>query len=262
MIQHFQYTVAELVPFIDWVYFFHAWQVKEHTEQGAELKADALRMLTSLADDIGAKALYWEVKAHSEEDNIIIEAPDSKHQTIVIPLLRQQMLGADGYALCLADFIRPDKDTLGLFATTCALKANANADPYESLMMQTLATRLAEAAAEKVDEDTWNKKNQNDVNKGKTDYKGIRPAVGYPSLPDLSINFLLDELLDMGDIGITLTENGAMAPPSSVSGLIIRHPSARYFNIGTISNEQFEDYTRRRGLPPQRMRQFLRAVLD
>ena len=86
--------------------------------------------------------------------------------------------------------------------------------------------------------------------------------MGYPSLPDLSINFMLDELIDMRSISITLTENGAMNPPSSVSGLIIRHPAARYFNIGRISEEQFEDYTQRRGLPPERMRQFLRSVLD
>ena len=259
MIQQFQYTVAELISYIDWAYFYHAWQVKGNTEQGEELKADAIRMLMSMSDKIGAEALFRKVEAHSEEDNIIIETSSSEHQTITIPLLRQQRLGADGFALCLADFIRPDGDTLGLFSTTCALKADANADPYKSLMMQTLATRLAEAAAEKLDEDTRNEKMQDDDS---AIPQGIRPAIGYPCLPDLSINFLLDELLDMGSIGISLTENGAMDPPSSVSGLLIRHPHARYFGVGTISDEQFEDYTRRRGLPKQRMRQFLRAVLD
>jgi len=256
MIRKFRYSVHELVPYIDWGYFFHAWQVKGDSEQGAELKMEAMRMLESLDDCIGAEAIYRSVKAHSENEDIVIDEIEDdaigQHHRQLIPLLRQQSLGADGIALCLADFVNPKGDTIGLFATTCALKARIGADPYESLMIQTLATRLAEAAAEKIDEET---------SILETD-KGIRPAVGYPSLPDLSVNFLLDELIDMKSIGITLTENGAMNPPSSVSGLIIRHPAAHYFSIGRISEEQFEDYMRRRGLPPERMRQFLRAVLD
>ena len=250
MIQHLRYTVAELIPFIDWVYFFHAWQVKGDSQQGVELKEEALIRLAALSDQIGAEALYHNVNAHSEGDDIIIETSD-KQSGLRLPFLRQQRLGTDGFAHCLADFIHPDGDSLSLFVTTSSLKAKEDADPYESLMMQTLATRMAEAAAEKMDEDT-----------AQQACKGIRPAVGYPSLPDLSINFLLDELIDMRSIGITLTENGAMNPPSSVSGLIIRHPAARYFHIGRISEEQFDDYTRRRGLPPERMRQFLRSVLD
>ena len=257
MIRKFRYSVQELVPYIDWGYFFHAWQVKGDSEQGAELKIEAIRMLESLDDCIGAEAIYRSVKVHSENEDIVIDeieddAIGQRHRQL-IPLLRQQSLGTDGVALCLADFVNPKGDTIGLFATTCALKARIGADPYESLMIQTLATRLAEAAAEKVDEETLTIIESD---------KGIRPAVGYPSLPDLSVNFLLDELIDMKSIGITLTENGAMNPPSSVSGLIIRHPAVHYFSISRISEEQFEDYTRRRGLPPERMRQFLRAVLD
>ena len=256
MIRKFRYSVQELVPYIDWGYFFHAWQVKGDSEQGAELKMEAMRMLESLDDSIGSEAIYRSVKVHSENEDIVIDEIEDnaigKHHRRLIPLLRQQSLGADGIAFCLADFVNPKGDTIGLFATTCVLKARIGADPYESLMIQTLATRLAEAAAEKIDEET---------SIIETD-KGIRPAVGYPSLPDLSVNFLLDELIDMKSIGITLTENGAMNPPSSVSGLIIRHPAAHYFSRGRISEEQFEDYMRRRGLPPERMRQFLRAVLD
>lgn len=256
MIRKFRYSVQELVPYIDWGYFFHAWQVKGDSEQGIELKMEAIRMLESLDDSIGAEAIYRSVKVHSENEDIVIDEIEDNvkelHHRQLIPLLRQQSLGTDGVALCLADFVNPKGDTIGLFATTCALKARIGADPYESLMMQTLATRLAEAAAEKVDEETLMIESD----------KGIRPAVGYPSLPDLSVNFLLDEMINMKSIGISLTENGAMNPPSSVSGLIIRHPAAHYFSIGRISEEQFEDYTRRRGLPPERMRQFLRAVLD
>jgi cobalamin-dependent methionine synthase I len=92
-------------------------------------------------------------------------------------------------------------------------------------------------------------------------YQGIRPAVGYPSLPDQSVNFLLNEMLQMKDIGIRLTENGAMKPHASVSGLMISHPSARYFSIGKIGEDQLTDYSRRRGVPTELMRKFLMANL-
>ena len=93
-------------------------------------------------------------------------------------------------------------------------------------------------------------------------FQGIRPAIGYPSLPDQSVNFILDSLLDMGEIGITITEHGAMYPHSSVSGLIIAHPQARYFSVGKITEEQLADYASRRGLPIGEMRKFLAANLE
>ena len=86
--------------------------------------------------------------------------------------------------------------------------------------------------------------------------------MGYPSLPDQSVNFLLDELLHMQQIGITLTENGAMNPHASVSGLMFSHPQARYFSIGKIGEDQLKDYAARRGLPLDRMRQFLAASIE
>ena len=92
-------------------------------------------------------------------------------------------------------------------------------------------------------------------------FTGIRPAVGYPSLPDQSVNFLLDELTDFKAIGIRLTENGAMLPHGSVSGLMLAHPKATYFAVGKIGKDQFQDYVSRRGLDEARMRQFLRANL-
>lgn len=92
-------------------------------------------------------------------------------------------------------------------------------------------------------------------------FQGIRPAVGYPSLPDQSVNFLIDRLTDMKQIGITLTENGAMSPHASVSGLMLAHPQARYFSIGKIGEDQLADYAARRGLPIAEMRRFLAANL-
>ena len=93
------------------------------------------------------------------------------------------------------------------------------------------------------------------------EFQGIRPAVGYPSLPAQSINFLLDDLLDMKQIGITLTENGMMQPHASVSGMIFAHPASRYFSVGKIDETQLEDYARRRNLPLETMKKYLSSIL-
>ena len=92
-------------------------------------------------------------------------------------------------------------------------------------------------------------------------FQGIRPAVGYPSLPDQSINFILDELLNLSQIGITLSENGAMSPHCSVSGLIFAHPKASYFSVGNISEEQLRDYANRRNIDYQQAKKFLATIL-
>jgi hypothetical protein len=92
-------------------------------------------------------------------------------------------------------------------------------------------------------------------------FQGIRPAVGYPSLPDTSLNFVLDELIDMKQIGIRLTESGAMKPHASVSGLMMACPKAHYFSVGRIDEEQLVDYARRRGLPIELARRFLTSNL-
>lgn len=114
-------------------------------------------------------------------------------------------------------------------------------DDYKRMLVQTLADRLAEATAEKLHEDVRRKEWGYAPDERLTvrelhneRYQGIRPAVGYPSLPDQSVNFLLDELLDMKQIGISLTENGMMTPHASVSGLMFAHPESRYFSIGKI----------------------------
>ena len=93
------------------------------------------------------------------------------------------------------------------------------------------------------------------------EFQGIRPAVGYPSLPDQSVNFLLDELLDMKKIGITLTEHGAMLPHASVSGMMMAHPAAHYFSIGQITREQLTDYATRRRLPIEELEKYLSPIL-
>ena len=141
-------------------------------------------------------------------------------------------------------------------------------DPYQKMMAQLLADRLAEAAAERMHEQV--RKEYWGYAKGEQltipemlieKFQGIRPAVGYPSLPDTSLNFVLDELIDMKQIGIRLTESGAMKPHASVSGLMMAHPQARYFNLGKIGEDQLQDYARRRGLPIEVCRKVLAANL-
>lgn len=90
------------------------------------------------------------------------------------------------------------------------------------------------------------------------DFQGIRPAVGYPSMPDTSVNFIIDRLIDLKQIGIRLTESGAMKPHASVSGLMFAHPKAHYFELGRIGEDQLRDYARRRGLPVELIRRFLK----
>ena len=92
-------------------------------------------------------------------------------------------------------------------------------------------------------------------------FQGIRPAVGYPSLPDTSLNFVIDALIGLRQIGIRLTESGAMKPHASVSGLMIAHQKARYFSLGKIGEDQLADYAHRRGLPVEIMRKFLSSSL-
>lgn len=263
MTSTFHYTVEELIPFIDWGYFFHAWQTKADSTEGMKLKADALQILQSRSSTIGASACYRELKVVSKDDDLIVYLEMQPcgccpSRTLRIPFLRQQSpsLSTDdgGYTLCLADFVSPFGDVIGFFATTSSLQADDQADPYLKLLYDTLASRLAEAAAEKLDHDIHG------IPQGES-LIGIRPAVGYPSIPDLSVIFLLDQLIDMQSIGITLTDHGAMRPQSSVAGLMIPHPFARYFSVGTITEEQFIDYAHRRGFTPDEMRPFLRSVL-
>jgi cobalamin-dependent methionine synthase I len=148
------------------------------------------------------------------------------------------------------------------------MESDFDDDPYQKMMAQLLADRLAEATAERLHEEVrkhyWGyaKDEQLSIREMQQEhFQGIRPAVGYPSLPDASMNFLLDRLLDMRQIGITLTEHGAMRPHASVSGLMLSHPQAHYFTVGKIGDDQLHDYARRRQMPVDELRKFLIANL-
>jgi cobalamin-dependent methionine synthase I len=255
------YDIHELVPYINWPYFYFAWQVKEQDEKD-RLRQEAETLLTQWEERYHAYALFELFEAHSDGDDIVISS------SFRIPCLRQQQ-GEPPY-LCLSDFISPLTSKLGIFATSAdmALETDFDADPYQKMMAQLLADRLAEAAAERMHEQVrkeyWGyaKDEQLTIPEMLVEkFQGIRPAVGYPSLPDTSLNFVLDELIDMKQIGIRLTESGAMKPHASVSGLMIAHPQARYFNLGKIGEDQLQDYARRRGLPVEVCRKFLAANL-
>ena len=137
------------------------------------------------------------------------------------------------------------------------------------MLCQTLADRLAEAATElthlNIRKTYWGYAKEEKLTKQQLfseKFQGIRPAIGYPSLPDQSIIFIVDKLIDLSEIGITITESGAMKPHASTCGLIFAHPKARYFSVGKISKEQAEDYACRRGLPKETIFKFLRSNIQ
>ena len=266
------YDIHELVPYINWAYFFFAWQVKDEEEK-ARLRQEAETFLTQQEGRYHAYGLFEIFEANADGDDIVVSS------SVRIPCLRQQQ-GQPPY-LCLSDFICPSSTSpssflfplssqIGVFATSAdiGLETDFDTDPYQKMMAQLLADRLSEAAAERMHEQVrkefWGyaKDEQLTIPEMLIEkFQGIRPAVGYPSLPDTSINFVLNELIDMKQIGIRLTESGAMKPHASVSGLMMAHPKARYFSLGKIGEDQLQDYARRRGLPVEVCRKFLAANL-
>ena len=257
----FTYGIAEVAPLIDWSYFLHAWGIAKESTQADEIIAEAKALLAELDGKYRTTALFALCNAKGDGDNIVIEGT-------TLPLLRQQHCAEGKYNLCLSDFISPHGDKIGLFATSVesAFGNEYAGDDYRYLLSQTLADRLAEATAtllhrqvrtesglwgyspdeELTTEDLLAEKN-----------RGIRPAVGYPSLPDQSIIFTIDTLLSLNEAGITLTPNGAMTPHASVCGLMIAHPAAQYFAVGKIDREQLIDYAARRGIVPGEIERFL-----
>ena len=287
------YRIHEVAEYINWVYFFHAWGFQPrfasianihgcdacHTlwlaqfpekerakaAEAMQLFKEANRMLTRLDKDFQTHAVFRLMDANSEENDIWMEGTR-------FPFLRQQTKRDGVFYFCLADFVRPRsqniKDKVGIFATSvdAAMEALYPDDAYQRMLVQTLADRLAEATAEKMHEtirkEIWGYASNEQLSIRQLhneEFQGIRPAVGYPSLPDQSVNFLLDELLDMKQIGISLTENGMMQPHASVSGLMFAHPASRYFSVGKIDEEQLENYASRREMPVNEMRKYLMA---
>ena len=292
-----RYDIHDLAEYINWIYFFHAWGFQPRyaaiadihgcdacragwlasfpeaerakAAEAMQLHKEAVRMLNKIDRKYKVYAIYRLMEANAEGDNLWLEGT-------LFPLLRQQTrVRPDDPFLCLSDFVRPlssgIKDTVGGFATTIdpAMEEEFSHDDYQSLLIKTLGERLAEAAAEKIHEplrkEVWGYAKDEKLTMKQLlneDYQGIRPAVGYPSLPDISVSFLLDKLIDMKRIGIHLTENGMMQPHASVCGLMFAHPASRYFSVGKIDEEQLMDYASRRKIDADVLRKYLAANLQ
>ena len=269
------YNISELTPYINWLYFYHAWGLSGKPREDKEkMKQEALQMLASWEEKYHTHAIFRLFDVCSEGDDLIFFLPGTRFR---FPMLRQQHPSAPGEPnLCLADFIRPlsqgIRDQVGVFCTSVdgTIIDEYSHDDYLNMMAQTLSDRLAEATAEKLHEEVrkdrayWGyapDENLTIEQQHREEYQGIRPAIGYPSLPDTSANFLIDQLLDMKQAGIRLTETGMMTPHASVSGFMFAHPKARYFELGKIGDDQLRDYARRRGVPVELMRRFLQSSL-
>ena len=260
------YKIHELTDYINWIYFFHAWGFQPRFASIADIHGcDTCRALWLRDTPVEDRSKAAEAMQLFKEAQRMLWKLDEDYQ---VPK------SDNSPSLCLSDFVRPlssgQPDTVGVFATTVdeALEQLYENDPYQRMLVHVLAERLAEAAAERIHEQVrkeyWGyAKDEHLTIKQllREDYQGIRPAVGYPSLPDQSVNFLLDKLLDLSKIGIRLTENGMMSPRASVSGLMFAHPQARYFAIGKIGEDQLADYAARRDMPVETLRKFLAANL-
>ena len=238
--------------------------------EAMQLHKEAVRLLERLTrmNVDYCRAVYGIFPANAEGDNIRINGD-------ILPLLRQQVENKDAVYKCLSDFVIPDyegrTDYVGAFVVTAGAGVDSlmkefdeEGDTYSAMLLQTLTDRLAEAMAEylheKIRKEYWGYAKEENLSISdlyKVKYQGIRPAIGYPSLPDQQLNFMIDQWLDMSQIGVTLTENGAMYPTASVSGIYIAHPSSQYFMVGSIDEEQMRDYACRRNLSEDQVRKLL-----
>ncbi|WP_455505080.1 methionine synthase, partial [Clostridium sp.] len=262
------YSVSDLRPYIDWTFFFIAWEMKklypdilEDSVYGKEAKKifdDANKMLDFIEENniIDIKGVFGIFEANSNGDNIEVYTKD-KSQTTIFNLLREQREKSNGEYLCLSDFVAPKEsgkeDYLGGFIVTAGLGADAYAkkledegDSYNAIMLKLVCDRLAEAFAEKLHEDIrkiyWGYDPDENLSMKeifKASYRGIRPAFGYPSLIDQSQMKKLFNILDGEKVtGVKLTESYMMDPVSSVCGLYFASEDSRYFNSNYIDKDQ------------------------
>lgn len=284
--------ISEVRKYINWRPFFIAWKLdpslcqideigsccqrkalwlasqnKEHIKQateGLQLYKEAQRAIDYLQkvanDSVVAEYAFW--KVHSENDDLIFNDINLR-----IPFIRQQK--DKETTMSIPDFISPKEDVIATFAVTVGSqihniishKTNAG-DDYGSILYQTVADRLVEAATEyfhkKMRTQIWGYASDEEYqNLLEERYKGIRPAVGYPSIPDQSIIFDINSIMPLKDIGITLTENGAMKPNASICGFMISNPESTYFHIGKIGVDQKEDYAKRKNMKVEELTKWL-----
>jgi 5-methyltetrahydrofolate--homocysteine methyltransferase len=298
----FSVSLDEIVPFIDWTPFFHTWELRgvypkifqheKHGEEARKLFDDAQTLLKEIVAKklLQPRAVYGLFPANSVGEDVEVYTNGSRqHLRTTFHFLRQQIEKGDGTPnYCLADFVAPKgeptpnsksqipNDYIGAFAVTSGhgLKEliesfKAQLDDYNAIMAEALADRLAEAFAEFL-----HKRVRDEWGFGKTEnltndelihekYRGIRPAAGYPACPDHTEKALLWDLLDAEKhSGIKLTENFAMWPGSSVSGLYFAHPESKYFAVGKLGKDQVENLSQRKGKSITEMERWLGPWLN
>jgi 5-methyltetrahydrofolate--homocysteine methyltransferase len=273
--------LAALREYVDWQFFFHAWELKGKfpgiLEQPAarELFDDAQRLLDRIVDErlLVARGVFGFWPAWREGDDIVVNRANAA-TSLRFSFLRQQADYGDSRPnRCLADYVAPGEDHVGAFAVTAGLGAEelaarfaAEHDDYHAIMVKALADRLAEAFAEYLHEiarRAWYEtgpKLPNDQLIAER-FRGIRPAFGYPACPDHSEKSKLFALLGAEEVGLALTETYAMTPAASVSGIYLAHPEARYFSVGRIGRDQVEDYAERKGVSVAEAERALRPNL-
>jgi 5-methyltetrahydrofolate--homocysteine methyltransferase len=285
-------SLDDLRPFIDWTFFFSAWELKgrfpailDHPEYGAaarDLYANAQALLDRITREklLTARGVYGFWPANSVGDDIVVFKDDARNAELVrFRMLRQQEPIADGRPnRSLADFVAPCEsgapDYIGAFAVTAGIGCDALVkefeaahDDYSAIIVKALADRLAEAFAEYLHAQA-----RRDWGYGREErlspddligekYRGIRPAFGYPACPDHTEKQPLFRLLKAEEVGLLLTESFAMTPAASVSGLYFSHPQAKYFNVGRIGRDQLEDYARRKGMRLEEAERWLAPIL-
>ncbi len=282
------WDLADLRDYIDWTPFFRAWELHGTYpsiltdpvvgESANNLFADAQDMLDKIVAEkwLRAKGVAGLWPCARDGDNVVIHL-DSE-DNICLPFLRQQIAKREGRAnMCLADFISVDGDWIGGFAVTTGhgigphlAQFKAQIDDYSDIMLKALADRLAEAFAERLHKhvrtDLWGyAPGEQLTNEAlvREEYRGIRPAPGYPACPDHSLKPILFDLLDATHkTGITLTESFAMLPTAAVSGFYFGHPQAEYFGVARIGEDQVADYAARRGIDLPLAKQYLRPNLN
>jgi 5-methyltetrahydrofolate--homocysteine methyltransferase len=271
-------SLATLREYIDWQFFFHAWELKGRfpaiLDQPAarEVYDDAQQMLDEIVAGklLQARGVYGFWPAASDGDDIVLQANE---ETRFCFLRQQSAYGDSRPNRSLADYISPARDHIGAFAVTAGLGANelatrfeAELDDYRSIMVKAIADRLAEAFAEYLHEvarrewyETGPQLSKEDLSAER--FRGIRPAFGYPACPDHSEKQKLFELLDAERVGIALTESFAMTPAASVSGIYLAHPEVRYFSVGRVAQDQVADYATRKGMSIDEAERWLRPNL-
>ena len=271
-------SLETLREYVDWQFFFHAWELKGRypaiLDQPAarELFDDAQELLDEIVAGglLGARGVYGFWPAASDGDDVVVRGDGETR----FCFLRQQSDHGDSRPnRSLADYVAPARDHVGAFAVTAGIGAaelsarfEAELDDYRSIMVKALADRLAEAFAEYLHEVARREWYESGQPLSKDDlaaerFRGIRPAFGYPGCPDHTEKRKLFDLLGAEALGIALTESYAMTPAASVSGIYLGHPEVRYFSVGRVGRDQVVDYAARKGLSLGEAERWLRPSL-